>query len=161
MHKARNVIRDKYHKSNQFPGCHSLPTFVPNPAVELPTWKGLLSEYRTPSKYFIPFSVVAILAIIGVPLSVSLEFPDKFLLYAKLYPHIILYLFIAFWGALWMTYKAFCQIINKTELKIYILAALMISTFLLFGVELSYLLDDNFYSSDIRCFVDMDGKSKV
>lgn len=120
VHKARNHLRETYNIAEKYPGGHWLPIIVPNPAVPLPKWKNFISEFRLPLTYRIPIILAVILATIGLPLSIILEFGfEKLLFYAKLYPHLIIFPVWAFWAASWSCYKGFCQVINKSKFKNY------------------------------------------
>ncbi|MFM6375981.1 MAG: CHAT domain-containing protein [Microcystis panniformis] len=136
---ARQHLKETYDKPEKFPGGHWLPVIVPNPAVPLATWKGFLSESELPLKWRIPIIVGGIIGVFGLPLSILYEFGwDQAIFYAKLYPHIILYPLFMFWAALWLIYKSFTQIINRTDrgLRLGLLAMLAISVVIL-GIEMS------------------------
>ena len=116
VHQGREFLRKTYNNPEQYPGGHLLPVIVPNPAVPLPTWKGFLSEYQLPPRYRFPIILAAIVAVIGLPLSIWWEFGwEKLIFYAKLYPHLILFPIFTFWAALWSVYKAFSQVIIKAK----------------------------------------------
>lgn len=127
---ARQHLKETYHNPEQFPGGHWLPVIVPNPAVPLATWKEFLSESELSPKCRILLIIGGITGVFGLPLSILYEFGwDQAIFYAKLYPHIILYPLFMFWAALWLIYKSFTQIINRTDrgLQLGILAMLAIS----------------------------------
>ena len=131
---ARQHLQKTYDKPEKFPGVHWLPVIVPNPAVPLATWKEFLSESELSPKCRILLIIGGIIGVFGLPLSILYEFGwDKAIFYAKLYPHIILYPLFMFWAALWLIYKSFTQIINRTDrgLQLGILAMLAISVVLL------------------------------
>jgi hypothetical protein len=131
---ARKYLDKTYNNSGQFPGGHWLPVIVPNPAVPLATWKDFLSESELSRKWRIFLIIGGIIGVLGLPLSIVYEFGiEKAIFYAKLYPHIILYPLFMFWAALWLVYKGFTQIINRSArgLQLGILAMLAISVVLL------------------------------
>ncbi|NEO53037.1 MAG: CHAT domain-containing protein [Okeania sp. SIO3B5] len=114
VRKTRKELEKKYNNPDQYPGGHSLPLIVVNPAIPLPTWKSFLSEYQLPLKLRIPIIIGVILGVLGLPLSIIYEFGfETFLQYAKLYPHLIIYPICFLWAAIWSVYKCFGQIINK------------------------------------------------
>ena len=113
--KARKELEKEYNKPDKYPGGHSLPLIVPNPAVLLPTWKSFLSEYQLPLKLLVPIIIGGFVGVFGLPLSIIGEFGyEKFLWYAKLYPHMIIYPMCAFWAVIWSVCKCWGQIINKS-----------------------------------------------
>ncbi|MDE5108224.1 MAG: hypothetical protein O4808_14550, partial [Trichodesmium sp. St17_bin3_1_1] len=113
--KARKELEKEYNKPDKYPGGHSLPVIVPNPAVPLPTWKSFLSEYQLPLKLLVPIIIGGFVGVFGLPLSIICEFGlEKFLLYAKLYPHMIIYPMCAFWAVIWSVCQGWGQIINKS-----------------------------------------------
>jgi hypothetical protein len=133
--KAREELKKEYNKPDKYPGGYSLPLIVPNPAVPLPTWKSFLSEYQLPLKLLVPIIIGGFVGVFGLPLSIICEFGlEKFLLYAKLYPHMIIYQMCFFWAVIWSVCKCWGQIINKSinEFKWEISAALFISIVLLY-----------------------------
>jgi hypothetical protein len=133
--KARKELKEQYNHFNKYPGGHSLPVIVPNPAVPLPTWKSFLSEYQLPLKLLVPIIIGGFVGVFGLPLSIICEFGhEKFLWYAKLYPHLIIYPMCAFWAVIWSVRKCWEQIINKStkKLKRGIFIALFISITFLF-----------------------------
>ena len=122
--KARKELKKEYNKPDKYPGGHSLPVIVPNPAVPLPTWKSFLSEYQLP----LQLRLFGMLGIFGLPLSIICEFGlEKFLWYAKLYPHMIIYPMCAFWAVIWSVCQGWGQIINKYEFKWVVYIVLSIS----------------------------------
>ncbi|MCL2936263.1 MAG: CHAT domain-containing protein [Trichodesmium sp. MAG_R02] len=122
--KARKGLKKEYNKPDKYPGGHSLPVIVPNPAVPLPTWKSFLSEYQLP----LQLRLFGMLGVFGLPLSIICEFGlEKFLWYAKLYPHMIIYPMCAFWAVIWSVCQGWGQIINKYEFKWVIPIVLLIS----------------------------------
>lgn len=133
--KAREELKKEYNKPDKYPGGHSLPLIVPNPAVPLPTWKSFLSEYQLPLKLLVPIIIGGILGVFGLPLSIIYEFGyEKFLWYAKLYPHMIIYPMCAFWAVIWSVCQGWGQIINKSinKFKWGISGVLFISIVLLY-----------------------------
>ncbi|NER02131.1 MAG: hypothetical protein F6K17_05535 [Okeania sp. SIO3C4] len=132
--KTRKELKKRYHNFDEYPGGHSLPIIVSNPAVPLPTWKSFLSEYQLPLKLRIFIIIVGTLGVLGLPLSIIYEFGyEKFLWYAKLYPHMIIYPTCVFWAVIWSVCKCWGQIINKSinKFKWGIFGALFISIILL------------------------------
>ncbi|NET62334.1 MAG: CHAT domain-containing protein [Symploca sp. SIO2E6] len=127
VHQVRKELEKKWDLPEQYPGAHWLPVIVHNPgAPNLPTWKGLISEYQLPLKYRLPILIVAILGAIGLSLSIHLEF-NQFKFYAQLYPHMILFPWFSFWIAMWGVYQAFCQFINKKKFWLPVAVVLFIS----------------------------------
>lgn len=163
---ARKYLEKTYNNSDQFPGGHWLPVIVPNPAVPLATWKGFLSESDLSLKWRIPIIVGGIIGVFGLPLSILYEFGwDQAIFYAKLYPHIILYPLFMFWAALWLIYKSFTQIINRTDrgLRLGLLAMLAISVVIL-GIEMSgsnmFLLELNNTAQAAQARIDLSTLNK-
>ncbi|MDY7008226.1 MAG: hypothetical protein SWX82_30940 [Cyanobacteriota bacterium] len=134
VRKTRKELEKQYNNPDKYPGGHSLPIIVPNPAVPLPTWKSFLSEYQLPLKLRVPIIIGVILGVLGLPLSIIYEFGFKtFLQYAKLYPHMIIYPICFLWAAIWGVCQSFSQIINKSinKFKWGILGMLFVSIALL------------------------------
>ncbi|MCL2934170.1 MAG: hypothetical protein MGG11_18585, partial [Trichodesmium sp. MAG_R03] len=142
--KARKELKEQYNHFNKYPGGHSLPVIVPNPAVPLPTWKSFLSEYQLPLKLLVPIIIGGFVGVFGLPLSIICEFGyEKFLWYAKLYPHMIIYPMCFFWAVIWSVCQGWGQIINKSinKFKWEIFIALFISiTFLFIEVTSPHML---------------------
>ncbi|MGK7886844.1 MAG: CHAT domain-containing protein [Crocosphaera sp.] len=133
VNQARKYLEETYNNPEKYPGGHGLPVIVPNPAVPLPTWKGFLSEAHLPLKWLIPILIAAFVGVIGLPFSIIYEFGfEKFLFYAKLYPHIILFPPIAFWAAIWSVYKGFGQIHHKSRLNLGFCGILLVSIVITF-----------------------------
>ncbi|NEP53498.1 MAG: hypothetical protein F6K65_33755, partial [Moorea sp. SIO3C2] len=74
-------------------------------------------DYQLPIKYQIPLVSITWLLLLSLPLSIFIEFKgfDSFELYAKLYPHLVLFPTIFLWSALCYLYKAFFLIKKENK----------------------------------------------
>ncbi|NER20846.1 MAG: CHAT domain-containing protein [Symploca sp. SIO1C2] len=123
VRRGREYLKSKWDVQDEFPGASWLPTIVRNPAVSLPQWNDLIVESPHSWKLLLPLSVITLVSLISLFLSLYLEFDgiqtssrSKFIYYAQLYPHVILYPWIFLWGAYLTLYKAWCQIRSKPKL---------------------------------------------
>lgn len=123
VRRSRQYLRQKYDHQSKYPGASWLPTIVRNPAVSLPRWNDFIAESPLPLKVLIPVSIAVLGFLCSLLMSIYLEFGDlqissqpKYIYYAKLYPHIILYPCLFLWGAYFTLYKAWCQIRSRPKL---------------------------------------------
>ncbi|MGB7439858.1 MAG: CHAT domain-containing protein [Coleofasciculaceae cyanobacterium] len=123
VRRTREYLKSKWDVQDEFPGASWLPIIVRNPAVSLPKWNDFIAESPHSWKLLLPLFAIVLVSLISLFLSLYFEFKGiqassepKFIYYAKLYPHIILYPWMILWGAYFTLYKAWCQIRSKPKL---------------------------------------------
>jgi uncharacterized membrane protein YuzA (DUF378 family) len=143
VRRARDYLRQKWDIQSGFPGASWLPTIVRNPAVNLPHWNDFIAESPLSWKFLVPLGIIMMVSLISLFASLYLEFRGirisarpKYIYYAQLYPHIILYPWIFLWGAYFTLYKAWCQIRSKPKLWRQAVGAIAVALVVL-GVEVT------------------------
>lgn len=123
VRRARKYLREKFDHQHQFPGASWLPTIVRNPAVSLPYWNDFIAESPLSWHWLLPMAMVVLFISGGLFLSLFFEFrglqgggTPKYIYYAQLYPHIVLYPCLFLWGGYFTLYKAWCQIRSRPQL---------------------------------------------
>ncbi|MEM6837866.1 MAG: CHAT domain-containing protein, partial [Cyanobacteria bacterium P01_C01_bin.120] len=143
VRRAREHLRKEFDRKEQLPGASWLPTIVRNPAVPLPYWNDFIAD--SPLSW--PWLMLMVLAVLTVSgslfLSLFFEFQGfqvesvpKYIHYAQLYPHIVLYPCLFLWGGYFTLYKAWCQIRSRPKLWRQMSIAFAIALVFL-GIELS------------------------
>lgn len=143
VRRARHYLREKFDLQNQFPGASWLPTIVRNPAVGLPYWNDFIAESPLSWRWLVPLAIIVLVLSGSLFLSLFLEFgglhagaQPKYVYYAQLYPHIVLYPCLFLWGGYFTLYKAWCQIRSRPKLwKQVVIAFSMALIFL--GIEIT------------------------
>jgi hypothetical protein len=123
VRRARRYLREKFDHQDQFPGASWLPTIVRNPAVSLPHWNDFIAESPVSWRWLMIIGITAWVVLDGLFLSLFFEFKElqsggipKYIYYAQLYPHIVLYPCLFFWVGYFTLYKAWCQIRRRPKL---------------------------------------------
>jgi CHAT domain len=112
MSAARQQLQQQF-----VPGKSWLPVIVANPLARELTWNRLFSERRLPWQGEVALGIVVIAILVSLPISILSEFQswETLMLYAKLYPHLVVYPSLLLWMPLFATYKAHCMIRVKTR----------------------------------------------
>ncbi|NEU77082.1 CHAT domain-containing protein [Hassallia byssoidea VB512170] len=112
MNAARQQLQQKFE-----PGKSWLPVIVANPLAKELTWNRLFSERRLSWQWEMLLGMVAIALLVSLPFSIFTEFQGAktLTLYAKLYPHLIVYPSLFLWMPLFAAYRAHCMIRVKTR----------------------------------------------
>lgn len=143
VRRAREHLRKEFDHNNKLPGASWLPTIVHNPAVPLPHWNDFIADSPLSWRWLVPMALVVLMVSGSLFLSLFLEFQGvqvggipKYIYYAQLYPHIVLYPCLFLWGGYFTLYKAWCQIRSRPKLWRQVAVALGIALVLL-GIELT------------------------
>lgn len=112
MNAARQQLQQKFE-----PGKSWLPVIVANPLAQELTWNRLFSERRLSWRWEMVLAIIAIALLVSLPISIFTEFQGgkTLTLYAKLYPHLIVYPSLFLWMPLFAAYRAHCMIRVKTR----------------------------------------------
>ncbi len=112
MNLARQQLQQKFE-----PGKSWLPVIVANPLAKELTWNRLFSERRLSWQWEMLLAIVAIAVLVCLPIGIFSEFQgwETLTLYAKLYPHLIVYPSLFLWMPLFASYRAHCMIRVKTR----------------------------------------------
>ncbi|QLE59837.1 CHAT domain-containing protein [Nostoc sp. TCL26-01] len=118
MRTAREFLRQEFDEDGKHPGKSWLPVIVANPEARSLTWDGMFTERRLDRKWEFLLLAILLLAVIGLPLSIWLEFGNfqTFKLYAQLYPHIVIYPSLFLGISLYGLYRAICLIRQKAKI---------------------------------------------
>jgi hypothetical protein len=123
VRQARAYLHQKFDQQSKYPGASWLPTIVRNPAVSLPQWNDFITESPLSWRFLLPLSAIILGSLFSLLFSLYFEFSNtqvgsfpKYIYYAQLYPHLVLYPWIFLWGAYFTLYKAWCQIRSMPNL---------------------------------------------
>jgi hypothetical protein len=99
------------------PGTSWLPVIVANPLAPELTWNRLFSERRLAWWWEVLLVLLGVALLVSLPMSIYGEFQgwDAVILYAQLYPHIVVYPSLFLWISLFASYRAHCMIRVKTR----------------------------------------------
>lgn len=112
MNAARQQLQQKFE-----PGKSWLPVIVANPLAKELTWNRLFSQRRLSWRWEMILAMVAIALLVCLPIGIFSEFHslETLTLYAKLYPHLVVYPSLFLWMPLFAAYRAHCMIRVKTR----------------------------------------------
>jgi hypothetical protein len=118
MHYAREHLRQEFDEKGKHPGKSWLPVIVANPEAQLLTWDGMFTERRLDRKWELILFAILLVAVFGLPLSILVEFGsfNTLILYAKLYPQIVIYPSLMLGISLYTLYRAICLIRQKAKI---------------------------------------------
>jgi hypothetical protein len=112
---ARERLREEFDEEKKHSGKSWLPAIVANPEARSLTWDSMFVERCLTRRWeFFLFGVI-LLATMGLPLSIFIEFGgfEALELYAQLYPHLIVYPSIFLGISIYSLYRAICLIRQK------------------------------------------------
>lgn len=142
VRRARAYLQEKFDRQDQYPGASWLPTIVRNPAVPLPYWNDFIADSPLSWPWLVLVALIVLIVSGSLFLSLFFEFQGlqvgavpKYIHYAQLYPHIILYPCLFLWGGYFTLYKAWCQIRSRPKLWRQVAVAFGIALVFL-GIEL-------------------------
>jgi hypothetical protein len=117
MRSAREYLRQEFDEKGKHPGKSWLPVIVANPEARSLTWDGMFTERRLARKWEAVLLTILLIAVFGLPISILLEFGsfDTLILYAKLYPQIIIYPSLMLGISLYALYRSICLIRQKAK----------------------------------------------
>jgi hypothetical protein len=118
MRYAREHLRQEFDEKGKHPGKSWLPVIVANPEAQLLTWDGMFTERRLDRQWELIFFAILLVAVFGLPLSILVEFGsfNTLILYAKLYPQIVIYPSLMLGISLYTLYRAICLIRQKAKI---------------------------------------------
>jgi hypothetical protein len=117
MRSAREYLRQEFDIKGNHPGKSWLPVIVANPEAKSLTWDGMFTERRLDRPWEAILFAILVVAVFGLPISILLEFGsfDTLILYAKLYPQIVIYPSLMLGLSLSALYRAICLIRQKAK----------------------------------------------
>jgi CHAT domain len=118
MRYAREYLRQEFDEKGKHPGKSWLPVIVANPEAQLLTWDGMFTERRLDRKWELLLFALLLVAVFGLPLSILIEFGsvNTLILYARLYPQIVIYPSLMLGISLYALYRAVCLIRQKAKI---------------------------------------------
>jgi hypothetical protein len=118
MRSAREYLRQEFDEKGKHPGKSWLPVIVANPEARSLTWDGMFTERRLDRKWELIIFALFLVAVFGLPTSILLEFGsfDTLILYARLYPQIVIYPSLMLGLSLYALYRAICLIRQKAKI---------------------------------------------
>ncbi|PSB53475.1 hypothetical protein C7B77_19535 [Chamaesiphon polymorphus CCALA 037] len=117
MRSAREYLRQEFDEKGKHPGKSWLPVIIANPEARSLTWDGMFTERRLEKQWEFILLALLLVAVFGLPLSILLEFGsvDTLILYARLYPQIVIYPSLMLGISLYTLYRAICLIRQKAK----------------------------------------------
>jgi CHAT domain len=118
MRSAREYLRQEFDEKGKHPGKSWLPVIIANPEATSLTWDGMFTERRLEKKWELILLALLLIAVFGLPLSILVEFGsvNTLILYARLYPQIVIYPSLMLGISLYTMYRAICLIRQKAKI---------------------------------------------
>ncbi len=139
MRSAREYLHQEFDKKGKHPGKSWLPVIVANPEASSLTWDGIFTERRLDRKWELVIFAIFLVAVFGLPISILLEFGsfDTLILYARLYPQIVIYPSLMLGISLYALYRAICLIRQKAKIFWSFTAAVFIFSCISISLDLN------------------------
>jgi CHAT domain len=139
MRFAREYLRQEFDEKGKHLGKSWLPVIVANPEAQSLTWEGMFTERRLDRKWEAILVAILVVAVIGLPASIWIEFGSfsTLIFYAQLYPQLVIYPSLLLGISLYTLYRAICLIRQKAQVFWSFTAAVFLFSCISVSLDLS------------------------